>query len=160
MPLRVAVEHDRVEITNSGDSDVKVEGAGCVGFLDGFDIGHGGGLVWCGDCFRGIGGTVMGNDILLAQISITSADSDHLGSGWAYFSGYDFDDGGLAPAGGYIYARIFEDNTVEPGDWWYTGAVVAAQDLDPNNQPLDVPQLYDINRESTNGDLWHVYNST
>ena len=56
------------------------------------------------------------------------------------------------PAGGYFYARIFQDDTIDAADWFYNGAIVSASNLDPSKQPPDTAQAYDINRDGVNGD--------
>ena len=89
---------------------------------------------------------VTGDDVWLATFTITE---DGVGGGfdsWAMFAPQTFDDGGAQVAGGYIYARIFQDDSVDLNDWYYDGAVVAASDLDPVGPPADTPQSYDMNR--------------
>lgn len=100
-------------------------------------------LIWSVDDViddAGIGGTVTGDDVLLAS---TTVSGDATG-GWAYF-GLDFDDGGAQDAGGYIYARIFQDDTIGAGDWFYAGAIVLASNLNPSDIPAPNRQSYDMN---------------
>lgn len=71
---------------------------------------------------------------------------------WAVFAGGIYDDGGAQSSGGYIYGRIFEDDTPASGELFYVGEIEAADDLNPDGTPGDSPQTYDMNRDATNGD--------
>lgn len=101
---------------------------------------------------------VTGNDVWLNDFTVTEDGIDNDGTefdSYAWFLASEagtYDDGGVNSNGGYIYARVFQDTTVDPNDWYYVGAVEAADNLDPNAAQPPSPQTYDINRDLLNGD--------
>lgn len=109
-------------------------------------------LIWSADATADAavdtGDYVSGDDVLLASFVFTE---DGAGGGidsWAFFgfgTSGTFNDAGANPDGGYIYGRIFQDDSVDFDDWYYTGVVDAAVD---KTVPPGTPQEYDINRGS------------
>ncbi len=117
-------------------------------------------LIWSGDTVadtaNNIGNYTTGDDVWLMNLTLTEDG----------IVGGDFDEYGWFPVGanptpnynnasdpgGYVYARIFEDTTPDPLDWYYAGALVAVEVLDPVGPPPDNPQLYQMNRDTVNGD--------
>jgi len=92
---------------------------------------------------------VSGDDIWLADYIFTEngvkGDYDH----FAYFHDLYIHEDAM-PSAGYIYARVFEDSFVEIGDWYYTGPVISARDIDPASVPMPMPQAYNLWRGSLN----------
>ncbi len=98
---------------------------------------------------------VSGNDFLVDQYTLTEGTQFNGGNvidQWAWWSvplgsvNTTIDQTTLGA--GYVYGRIFQDNTVDVGDWYYDGEVVAISDLDSTN-PLVSPEGYSqFNRDS------------
>jgi hypothetical protein len=90
-----------------------------------------------------------GNDVLLAQRTIT--EDGVLGNfdDFAFFGTSIANDGGARPAGGFVYGRIFQDSTPNVNDWVYVGPVIAAANLNPSAEPPPAPQEYILNRDTT-----------
>lgn len=88
---------------------------------------------------------VSGNDTLLTSVVITE---DGVAGNFDEYSvqtyNPGFDDGGVQPNGGFIYARLFQDNSVGVGDWYYNGSILAASDLNPAAVPAPTAQPYDM----------------
>lgn len=98
---------------------------------------------------------VTGDDVWLADFTITEDGVANDGStfdSYAWFGSQTFNDGGAQSSGGYIYARVFQDNSIDDGDWYYAGDIVLADDLDPVGPPADTPQVYEINASGVAGD--------
>lgn len=93
---------------------------------------------------------VSGGDVLLASYTLTEGVNCNE---WGEFTAPLFDDGGARPLGGYVYARIFENNTPQVDDWYYVGPVIAASNLNPPPGGSDSPQSYysQMNRDATDG---------
>ncbi len=116
-------------------------------------------LIWSSDNVAGSAnaGTthyVTGNDVWLADLLITEDGINNDGTtfdSYAWFPSEATTDSGVNPSSGYVYARIFQDNSVDGNDWYYTGNVIAASNLDSSN-PLVTPQPYQLNRGGINGD--------
>jgi len=115
-------------------------------------------LIWSvdanADTTAGVGGTMSGEgDIWLASVVI--GEDGTSGGGWdeyGIFSADPYDDAGTLASGGYIYARVFQDNIVEDGDLFYIGRVVLADDLEVPGSPATVPQDYEMSTDTVNGD--------
>jgi len=88
---------------------------------------------------------LTGDDVLLDSFILTEGSNVNA---WASFTAGQVNDGGSNPSDGYIYARIFETDTVTVGTRYYVGEVVLAEDLDPNppSGTPDLPQSYNLNR--------------
>ena len=92
---------------------------------------------------------LTGGETLLNEWTLTEAGE----SEWAFWTtDIVVDDGGANPAGGYVYARIFQDSVVETDDYYYAGPVIAAQNLDPNGEPKPQAQDYAMNIGGVSGD--------
>jgi len=94
---------------------------------------------------------VSGDDVWLADLIITENGIPGDEDDYAYFTAPIFDDGGAIGTGGYIYARIFQDTTVGVGEWYFAGSMVLAEDVDPVATPPSVPQSYQLNSDTVNG---------
>jgi len=102
---------------------------------------------------------VTGDDVWLADVTVTEDginNNPDTYDYWATFLGGVVNDGGANQNGGYIYGRIFQDDDVSVDDWYMTGPIVSAQNLDPigdlaNGVNPDDPQLYDLNTDRVNG---------
>ena len=94
------------------------------------------------------GNYVSGDDVWLTDFLITEGVDT---SEWGDFGAGIFTDGGSQPAGGFVYARIFESDNIVLGTRYYVGPVISANDLD-SSDPLVVPQPYQMNRDLTDGD--------
>lgn len=88
---------------------------------------------------------VGGDDVWLADLTLTEDGVGGNFDDYAWFSGQTYDDGGAQPDGGYVYARIFQDDTVDVGDWYHASSVVAASNLDPSGEPAPSPQDINLN---------------
>jgi len=115
-------------------------------------------LIWSSDSTIGVADAntanyVTGNDVFLASFVFTENGVPGDFDDYAYWSSpQNYNDSGSNPDGGYIYGRIFQDNSIGVGDWYYDGVIVAATDWDPTKEPLDPPQAYEFNRDLVNGD--------
>lgn len=105
---------------------------------------------------------VTGDDVWLADITITEdgLDNDATGGGYdsyALFTAptYNGADQGVAPDLGNVYARIFQDDVVEVGDWYYVSTFLdpPLASLDPDGEPPPAAQAIGMNRDLTNGDV-------
>ncbi len=91
-----------------------------------------------------------GNDVWLADLTLTEGVGGV--DQWAWWSPPNvFDDSGAQAGGGYIYARVFQDDTIAANDWFFAGAIVSADNLNPGGSPPDTPQAYEINTDLING---------
>ncbi|MBM4142708.1 MAG: PEP-CTERM sorting domain-containing protein [Lentisphaerae bacterium] len=115
-------------------------------------------LIWSEDNYADdadVGGLTTGDDVWLADFTVQEDSAVNNPETFDYYALFtatpDHNDGGARPDGGYIYARIFQDDTPAAGEWYFVGAVVAANDLNPGGEPPDPAQLYDINTDSENG---------
>ena len=111
-------------------------------------------LIWSPDATIGVAdagtaGYVTGNDVLLDSYILTEDSTPGNFDDYAYWSAHNYNDSGTNPDGGYIYGRIFQDNSVEKDDWYYDGVIVAATDWDPLKEPLDPAQGYEFSRSMT-----------
>jgi hypothetical protein len=99
------------------------------------------------------GGAVTGDDVLLANFTVTEDGINNPATldDYAVFDAPIFHDFGARPDGGYIYARIFQDPTVDAGDWYYVSDVVAASDLNPSDVPPPSPQNLELNGDPVFG---------
>jgi hypothetical protein len=95
---------------------------------------------------------VSGDDFFLASLTLKEGVNSSVWCDFLPPTVSVFDDGGTRPAGGYVYARIFQDAAPGVGDWYYAGALLATANLDPTKVPPDTPQSYNLNRDGVNGD--------
>lgn len=97
---------------------------------------------------------VTGDDEWLADFILTE---DGISGNFDEYSvktyNSSFNDGGSQPAGGYIYARVFQDNNIEANDWYYRGPIVLASNLNPAAIPAPSAQPYDMTQS---GDLSYL----
>jgi len=114
-------------------------------------------LIWSANATAdsaGVGGSVTGDDVWLANFTVQEdgiVNSPETYDYYALFNAPVHDDGGARPNSGYIYARIFQDSTPVAGEWYFVGAVVAANNLNPGGEPPDSPQTYELNTDLQNG---------
>ena len=121
-------------------------------------------LIWSGDGVADSASAstahfVTGDDVWLADILITEDGIDNDGDlydSYALFSAPTFQgpDQGVDPNFGNVYARIFQDDVVEDGDWYYVSAFMdpVLKSLDPSAEPPPSAQELQLNRDLTNGD--------
>jgi hypothetical protein len=111
-------------------------------------------LLWSPDNVvspAGLGGTATEGESVLMELTLTEGVGGI--DEWAWWTvDVVVDDGGANPAGGYVYGRIFQDDTVELDDYVYNGPVIAASDLNPSAIPPPTAQSYNMNRNTTLGD--------
>ena len=94
------------------------------------------------DINNSAGGYVSGDDVLLAEITLTSGSNC---DEWAYFGAQNYTG---AYSAGYIFGRIFEDNTPAIGERYFNGPIETAEDRSPPQSP----QSYDFNSGPDFGD--------
>ena len=112
-------------------------------------------LIWSATDSRddaGIGGIALGDDQVVAQITVTE---DGIVNGffddYAYFGLQTYEDGGALANNGFVYARIFQDDVIDAGDWYFASMTIAASDLD-STPGQDNPQTLEMNLDLTFGD--------
>jgi len=94
------------------------------------------------DINNSAGGYVSGDDVVLAEYTLTSGiNCDE----WAYFGAPNYTG---AYSAGYIFGRIFEDNTPAIGERYFNGPMETAEDRSPPQSP----QSYDFNSGPGYGD--------
>jgi hypothetical protein len=92
------------------------------------------------------GGATSGNDTVLDSLLLTEGGNT---SEWGDFAIQYYTDTFTA---GWAYVRIFEDSVVDVGDAYYSGPMVALQDLDLTAVPKPTPQDVQANSDLINGD--------
>jgi hypothetical protein len=116
-------------------------------------------LIWSSDNIAntatfGSANLVSGNDYWLVDFTITEGVNT---SQWGDFGAPLFNDNGTRPAGGFIYARIFQDAAPTVNDYYYVGPVIAAANLNPSGVPADSPQIYQMNTDLSVGNPIDVF---
>jgi hypothetical protein len=89
------------------------------------------------------GDYVSGNDTMLQEITITNTGG--LYEDYAYFGAQNYDN---TFQSGYVFARIFQDDTPAGGEWVFDTTPIVTQDLTP---PASA-QLIEMNTDTINGD--------
>lgn len=115
-------------------------------------------LIWSSDNIANVAdaGTthyVTGNDVWLADLTISEDGISNDGAtfdSYAWFGSVLANDGGAQSTGGFIYARIFQDDIVQANDWYYVGTVDSALNLAGDGS--QGTQAYQLNRDLGNGD--------
>lgn len=105
-------------------------------------------LVYSSDAvadFALTGGLASSNDVVLAQLTITA------GNKWGYFGLQNFTTN--THAAGYVYARIFQDNSIAVDDFYYYTTPIA---LLTNIAPGDAAQNIQMNTDLTYGNSINV----
>jgi hypothetical protein len=90
-----------------------------------------------------VGQYVSGNDSVLQQITVSNTGG--LYEDYAYFGSQNYD--GVFQSG-YVFCRVFEDNTPLVGEWVFDSVPVETQDL-AAPQP---PQTIEMNADLISGD--------
>jgi hypothetical protein len=95
-----------------------------------------------------IGGGVTGDNVIWSQLTITEdgiANDGVMYDSYAWFllpNNYQ-----QAIVSGYVYARIFENSSVNMGDWYYYTTPIALVDIVSPN----APQLIEMNTDLVDG---------
>lgn len=93
-------------------------------------------------------------DVWLADFTVSEDGIDNAGTydDWAIFNAGRYDGGVSSPDSGYIYARIFEDDSLDEGDLFLIGGLDEVVDYDPDAEPVQSAQDYQMNEDLGNGD--------
>ena len=83
------------------------------------------------------------NDVVWDMITITESGGE---TQWASFD----DSTARAWTNGYVYALVFQDNNVQPGDWYYSTPLLTLEQIIPG--PGNFPQSIDMNTDPIYGD--------
>ena len=94
---------------------------------------------------------LTGDDVLLDSFVFTENGTLGDADDYAYWSTPE-NYTAVPDPGGYVYGRIFQDNSVDTDDWYFTGSVDAVTDWNPDKEPLDPAQAYEFNFDTANGD--------
>jgi hypothetical protein len=84
------------------------------------------------------------NQTLLATETITNNGGTY--EDFAFFAGTTYENSVVST--GYVFARIFQDNSIQVGDYYLDSAAIAVVDL----SDTDAPQSVEINTDLTYGD--------
>ena len=109
-------------------------------------------LIWTGldneaDAASDTGTYVSDDDVVLDSFVITYNDWTYADYGY-FTTAYPEPDaiyGPTADLGGYVYGRIFEDDTPDAGDDVFTAELNAVSVVPGPPDPLGTPQAYDLN---------------
>jgi len=86
------------------------------------------------------------NDVVWDTVTLTENSTNEL-SDWAIVSSRNYEN---TFTNGYVYALIFQDNNVQPGDWYFSTPLMALEEITP--APSVFPQNIEMNTDFVNGD--------
>lgn len=95
----------------------------------------------------GVGGTFLDGDTVLSSVTIMEdgiANDGTMFDSYAWFANVNYMNTFTA---GYVYAVVFQDNTIDLDDWYYYTAPVALRDI----TGINPPQPLEINTDLTYG---------
>jgi hypothetical protein len=95
-------------------------------------------------------------DVWLASFTVSEDGIDNGATydDWAIFGAGLYDGTASSPSTGYIYGRIFQDDSLDQGDLFYIGSLDEVVDYDPDQIPIPNPQAYSLNDDRINGDTF------
>ena len=87
-----------------------------------------------------IGGGVSGDDALWGSLTITEDGNDNDGTTFDSYALFPVQNYTQTYTSGFVYARIFQDNSIDFGDWYYASTPIPLQDIIGSN-PAQTVQL-------------------
>lgn len=86
----------------------------------------------------GVGGVTTGDDVVWGSFTITEiGDEANTFSTYAHFAS-NIQNYQQAFVSGNVYARIFQDNAIGAGDWYFSSPILALSDITGNNLPQEI----------------------